>query len=165
MHSCVFGKSQTTTNKIPDRNRKVWSITLGHWIPLNPIIDFRIDTAPWKVSARKNTQENTTQRKVRRWESLLQKNALGECCASVDVFFAWNKWLMLRKRPCNPPQKTKFQLAPCQNPPKSMVSIRFIWRRCLPLRLPPSGIYKYSRKKRDNVICQRRQKSMMFTAL
>ena len=27
--------------------------------------------------------------------------------------------------PCNPPQNTKFQAAPCHKPPSSMVSIRF----------------------------------------
>ena len=47
-----------------------------------------------------------------------------------------------RYSPCSPPHTTKVQLAPCHNPPISMVSIRLIYVRTFPFRLPPSGIYK-----------------------
>ena len=33
--------------------------------------------------------------------------------------------------------------------------------RASPSRLPPSGMYRYSRRNRDKVICQRRQNSRM----
>ena len=44
--------------------------------------------------------------------------------------------------PCNKPQATKVQAAPCQRPPKSIVRRRFRYVRNFPLRFPPSPIYK-----------------------
>ena len=55
----------------------------------------------------------------------------------------------------------KFQLAPCQMPVSSSTMNRLKICRLSPLRLPPRGIYTYSRNQLDNVICQRRQNSVM----
>ena len=46
-------------------------------------------------------------------------------------------------------------------PVSSSTMNRFKICRLSPLRLPPSGIYTYSRNQPDRVMCQRRQNSVM----
>ena len=43
-------------------------------------------------------------------------------------------------RPCSVPQTTKVKLAPCQRPPRTMVTISARIVRAMPWRLPPSGM-------------------------
>ena len=50
-----------------------------------------------------------------------------------------NLWTA-KATPCNIPQNTKFQEAPCHKPPRNMVMIRLAYWRILPLRLPPRDI-------------------------
>ena len=58
------------------------------------------------------------------------------------------------------PHKMKFQVAPCQNPVQNhtMRILRSVL--AVPWRLPPRGIYKYSRNQAVRDICQRRQNSV-----
>ena len=58
------------------------------------------------------------------------------------------------------PQRRKFQLAPCHRPVQNH-TIR-IFRRvfAVPQRLPPRGIYRYSRNQPVRDMCHRRQNSV-----
>src|SRR5471032_1695368 len=44
--------------------------------------------------------------------------------------------------PCNTPQMTNIQLAPCHKPPRVNVIIRLQYRRVREQRFPPSGTYR-----------------------
>ena len=59
------------------------------------------------------------------------------------------------------PHKTKFQLAPCQIPVARKTINRLIYVLCTQIRLPPSGIYKYSLNQVDKDICHLRHNSVI----
>src|SRR5574344_1801363 len=59
------------------------------------------------------------------------------------------------------PQSAKFQSAPCQKPVRNQTAIILNSCRGSGQRLPPSGIYTYSRNQVPSVICQRRQNSVI----
>ena len=60
------------------------------------------------------------------------------------------------------PQNRKVQLAPCQMPVAAQTTNRLNTCRPLPRRLPPRGIYTYSRNQVDREMCHRRQNSVML---
>ena len=44
------------------------------------------------------------------------------------------------EKPCSRPQMANVRPTPCQRPPRNIVTIRLIYVRTLPFRLPPSGM-------------------------
>jgi hypothetical protein len=52
------------------------------------------------------------------------------------------KWFKIKNSPCIPPQKINCHPAPCHNPHRSMVIIKFLRCREKEHRFPPKGIYR-----------------------
>ena len=59
----------------------------------------------------------------------------------------------------------KFQLAPCQKPVQNQTMKIFRTVRQFPFRLPPRGIYRYSRNQVVREMCHRRQNSVTEAAV
>ena len=55
-----------------------------------------------------------------------------------------------------------FEAAPCHSPVKNQTTNRLKTQRPTETRLPPSGMYTYSRNQPPSVMCQRRQNSVML---
>ena len=67
-----------------------------------------------KVGARKNIQAKQT--KLNTAKRVNQRKSIDRGVRTPNFRSAAST------PPCNPPQRTKFQLAPCQRPPMNMVS-------------------------------------------
>lgn len=76
--------------------------------------------------ARKNTQPIITKSSV----APQAKRLKDDCLPFVSL--PLTNLCIDNPRPCQNPQNTKFQLAPCQSPPKSMVSMRLMYVRTFP---------------------------------
>ena len=110
----------------------------------------------WDTVLRSNiTQLITTQKKVYSHASTL---------GSFLIYLPSQSFSMVSRMPKYSPQKMKFQLAPCQKPVRDQTIIRFRTHFHLLTRLPPKGIYTYSRNQVLRVICHLRQKSVMLVA-
>ena len=59
----------------------------------------------------------------------------------------------------------KFQLAPCQKPVQNQTRKMFRTVRHVPFRLPPKGMYSYSRNHVVREMCHRRQNSVTEAAV
>ena len=102
----------------------------------------RNESASARLGARKNTHVRHT-----RWKTTIRESHAPGDQSSVATDSSRpsrrrTNRSMLSPAPCIPPHTTKVQLAPCHNPPSSIVSIRFRYVRRSPSRLPPSGMYK-----------------------
>src|SRR5258706_15971443 len=71
------------------------------------------------VGDRKKIQAKQTKFTVRKTRKVLRQ------APSSGLVVPWNARVTARPQPCSRPQMTKFQLAPCQSPPSSIVTIRF----------------------------------------
>src|SRR5260370_25252643 len=81
-------------------------------------IRFRIFTAASNVGERKKIQVKQTKFTVTKTFAILREPA----ASGAD--FLWKARDTASPTPCSRPQMTKFQLAPCQSPPSSMVTMR-----------------------------------------
>ena len=82
----------------------------------------------------------------------VERNDDAEEAADATTAFAFfrpvmpiqNLWTA-KATPCNIPQNTKFQEAPCHKPPRNMVMIRLAYWRIFALTVARPGIYRDNR--------------------
>src|SRR5262249_48253898 len=101
--------------------------------PIRP----RMFHAASSVGDRKKIHAKQTKFTVRKTRNVLRQGP------SSGLVVPWNARVTDRPRPCSSPQITKFQLAPCQSPPSSIVRIRFRYVKIFHFeRSPGSEKYK-----------------------
>jgi hypothetical protein len=109
-----------------------------------------------QLPALKNTHVSIRNAKTAAWCKSFGRRPQNRVSATV--------LLSDRPTPCRAPHMTHVQPAPCQSPETTIVRNRLSQTRKRPRRLPPSGMYTWSRNHVDRLMCHRRRNSVRLDA-